>query len=155
MKVEKLLNTSGSISVAPGMEDGLCVASETGSKPHIVSKFKKGLLICDEDCRAWKSQRLCSHVLAVAEERKCLDNFLTSYRRSKDHETTQLCLCIINPRMLVRNQVVLNEECHHSIKSQILIPMLTHCQVEIMYLGPPYHPNQIVLSLIHYLLITL
>ena len=59
------------------------MCNETGSKLHIVSKSKKGLLICDEACLAWKSQKLCSHVLAVAEERKCLDDFLTSYRTSK------------------------------------------------------------------------
>ena len=83
MKAERLLNTSGNICVAPGMEDGMCVSSETGSKPHIVGKSKKGTLVCDDACLAWKSQKLCSHVVAVAEEKGCLDDFLTSYRRSK------------------------------------------------------------------------
>lgn len=83
IKAEKLLNSSGSICPAPGMEDGVCVASETGSKPHIVSISKKGSLVCDEACLAWKSQRLCSHVLAVAEEKGCLNEFLISHRRAK------------------------------------------------------------------------
>lgn len=83
MKAERLLNASGSICVAPRMEGAMCVASETGSKPDIVSTSKKGSLLCDEACLAWKSQRLCSHVLAVAEEKGCLDDFLTSYRKSK------------------------------------------------------------------------
>ena len=46
----------------------ICVASDAGDKPHIVSKTKKGNLACDDVCLAWKSRRLCSHVLAVAEE---------------------------------------------------------------------------------------
>ena len=83
MKAERLLNSSGSICVAPGMEDGMCVASAPGSKPHIVSKSKKGSLNCDEACLAWKSQRLCSHIVAVAEEKGCLNAFLMSYRRAK------------------------------------------------------------------------
>ena len=75
MKAERLLNASGSICVAPRMEGAMCVASETGSKTHIVSTSKKGSLLCDEAYLAWKSQRLCSHVLAVAEEKGCLDDF--------------------------------------------------------------------------------
>lgn len=61
----------------------MCVASEIESKPHILRKSKKGSLTCDEACLSWKSQRLCSHVVAVSEEKGCLDDFLTSYRRSK------------------------------------------------------------------------
>lgn len=45
------------------MENGICVASETKSKPHIVSKSKKGSLMCDEACLAGKSQQLCSHIV--------------------------------------------------------------------------------------------
>lgn len=41
-KAKRLLNSPGSICKAPGMSDALCVASETGSRPHIVSKTKKG-----------------------------------------------------------------------------------------------------------------
>ena len=59
------------------------VASETGSKPHIVCKTKKGSYSCDDACLAWKSQKLCSHVLAVAEQKQCLEEFLTGYKRSK------------------------------------------------------------------------
>ena len=42
-KANKLLNLPGSICKAPGMCDAMCVASETGSRPHIVSKTKKGV----------------------------------------------------------------------------------------------------------------
>ncbi len=82
-KAEKLLNTAGSLCKAPGMLDSMYVASATGSRPHVVSKTKKGNLACDDACMAWKSQTFCSHVLAVAEEKRCLSEFLSSYRRAK------------------------------------------------------------------------
>ena len=82
-KAEKLLNTTGSICKAPGMTNAMCVASDTGGRPHIVSRSKKGDLICDNECLAWKSKKLCSHVLAVAEEWKCLDEFLSWHKRMK------------------------------------------------------------------------
>ena len=82
-KAEKLLNTTGSLCKAPGMSDAMCVSSDSGSRPHIVSKTKKGSFACDDACIAWKSKRFCSHILAVAEDSKRLGEFLSSYRRSK------------------------------------------------------------------------
>ena len=79
-KAEKLLNTAGSICKAPGMPDAMCVASSSGDKPHVVSKTSKGNLTCDDACLAWKCRRFCSHVLAVAEEFNCLNEFLSSYK---------------------------------------------------------------------------
>ena len=67
----------GSICLAPGMCDVMCVASETGNKPHNVSVTKKGSLMCDEAWIAWKSQKFCFHVLAVAEKKNCLSECLT------------------------------------------------------------------------------
>ena len=43
-KAEKLLNTSGNLCPTPGMSDAMCVASDTGCKPHIVSKTEKKVL---------------------------------------------------------------------------------------------------------------
>ena len=84
-KAEKLLNTPGSICSAPGLTDSMCVASDTGSRPHIhvVSRTKKGSFACDNECLAWKTQKLCSHVLAVSENAGCLPEFLSCYRRMK------------------------------------------------------------------------
>lgn len=72
-KAEQLINTPNSICDAPGMENAKCVASTSGSKPHIVTISKKGLVNCDEQCIAWKSQRICSHTLAAAEAMGCLE----------------------------------------------------------------------------------
>ena len=82
-KAERLFNTHGNICNAPGMPDSFCVASEGGCKPHIVSKNKKGTVICDEVCLGWKSQKMCSHVLAAAEKMGCLDKTLQAYRKLK------------------------------------------------------------------------
>ena len=62
------------------MPDAMCVASSSGDKPHVVSKTSKGNLTCDDACLAWKCRRFCSHVLAVAEEFNCLNEFLSSYK---------------------------------------------------------------------------
>ena len=62
----KLLNAEGSLCSAPGVPGAKCVASESGNRPHIVSKTKKGSLACDDACKAWKSMKFCSHALAVA-----------------------------------------------------------------------------------------
>ena len=61
----------------------MCVASDTGSRPYIVTTTKKGGLACDESCIAWKSQKFCSHMfLAVAEKQDCLVEFLNDYSSS-------------------------------------------------------------------------
>ena len=84
-KAEKILNMPNGICEAPGMTGAKCVASETGGKPHIVieSKRRQGLLNCDDTCLGWKSQRICSHVLAAAESMGCLEEFLQHYKGNK------------------------------------------------------------------------
>ena len=71
-----MLNSPGSIYKALGMCDAMCV-------PHIVSITKKAGTACNDGCIAWKSQKFCSHVLAIAEETNCLDEFLIWYRKLK------------------------------------------------------------------------
>ena len=77
---ERVLDNPGSICPAPGMSGAMCVVSESGEKPHIVSNTKKGSLACGDSCLAWKSNKLCSHVLAVAEDWGCLNEFISWYR---------------------------------------------------------------------------
>ena len=48
-KAERLLNKEGSICKAPGLVDAMCVASETATRPHFVSKLKNGIF-------AWMSR---------------------------------------------------------------------------------------------------
>ena len=85
-KAEDLLNSFNGVCDAPGMTSAKCVASETAGRPHIVTRnTQKGLLQCDGDCLGWKSQRICSHVLAAAESMGCLSEFLKGYKGSKTH----------------------------------------------------------------------
>ena len=86
-KAERLLNKEGSICKAPGLVDAMCVASETATRPHFVSKLKNGIFACDESCIAWKSQKFCSHVLAVCEENQCLAEYISWYRSSKKKQS--------------------------------------------------------------------
>ena len=82
-KADRILQTPNSICDAPGMSNAKCVASESGGKPHIISKNKKGTLSCDDACIGWKSQRICSHVVAAAESMGLLNSFVASYRKAK------------------------------------------------------------------------
>ena len=91
-KAEKLLDNPGSICPAPGMSGAMCVASESGEKPHIASKTEKGSLACNNSCLAWKSNKLCSYVLAVAEDWGCLYEFISWCRRLKTGNYTAVCM---------------------------------------------------------------
>ena len=102
-KAEKLLNTEGSLCKAPGMSDAMCVASSTGSRPHIVCKTKKGSLACDDSCIAWKSLKFCSHVLAVAEE---TGSFWLPIEEQRLQEVTRQLLHMTNQRVLAKKQVL-------------------------------------------------
>lgn len=81
-KAEQLLSTQ-SICDAPGMVNAKCVARDAGEKPHIVSQNKRQEMVCDDMCVGWKSRKICSHVLAVAELMGCLKEFLRHYRGRK------------------------------------------------------------------------
>ena len=72
-KSRKASHKEGSICKAPGLVDAMCVVSETATRPHFVSKLKNGIFAGDESCIAWKSQKFCSHVLAVCEQKQCLE----------------------------------------------------------------------------------
>ena len=65
-KAERLLAMPNDVCSAQGMSNGKCIASESGEKPHIVtksqSKHKEGAINCDDACLGWKSQRICAHV---------------------------------------------------------------------------------------------
>ena len=87
-RAERFLNDPNGICDAPGMINSKCVASETGGRPHIVTLNKQGLPICDDSCLEWKSQKVCSHVLAAAEVMGSLGRFLRSYKGSNSKSTS-------------------------------------------------------------------
>ena len=93
-------------------------------KPHMVCKTKKGSFACDEACLAWKSQKLCNHILAVCEEKNAWKNFWLQVQ-----EVTLLYPLIVSPKMLVWNQGVRSEKVHLSTRSQSYVDPFTNSDV--------------------------
>ena len=84
-KADRILQTPNNIRDPPGMSNAKYVASESGGKPHIISKNKKGALCCDDACIGRKSQRICSHIVAAAESMGLFNSFVAAYRKAKVH----------------------------------------------------------------------
>ncbi len=93
-KAEELLNSSGSITEAPGNSaQSRMVLSRSGLRPHLVVPCKGGRFKCDSDCANFKSLGICSHSVAVAEVNKQLSEFLVSFKKTKKRPNfTQLAL---------------------------------------------------------------
>ena len=83
--MEESGKTAQHICAAPGMANARCVASDTGENPHIVTQNTRGATICDDSCIGWKSQKICAHVLAVAESKGHLEDFLQQYRAKPNY----------------------------------------------------------------------
>lgn len=84
-KAAEILCTDGAIVHAPGHStDARMVISRSGKRPHLVlPKRKSAGMTCDDDCPQYKSAKLCSHTVAVAEYNKKLDQFIQSYKGIK------------------------------------------------------------------------
>lgn len=81
-----LLNKKDSIMEIPFKPLTFMVESDRG-RPHYVVRSESGKVTCD-DCPHYKSGKICSHSLAVAEKCDQLKNFLTWYKRSSHTLTT-------------------------------------------------------------------
>lgn len=67
-KATELLSTEGAVVPAPGYPPDSCmVLSRSGKHPPLVTPKKNGGFSCDDKCPQYKSSKLCSHVVAVAE----------------------------------------------------------------------------------------
>ena len=122
-KAERILNTHGNICNTPGMPDSFCVASEGGGKPHIVTRNKKGVIVCDEACLGWKSQKMCSHVLATTEKMGCLNESIQAYRRLKQPISYTAALTHGLSKSVGKNQVL-----HRSAKvHQMYLSLKSTC----------------------------
>ena len=83
-KDTELLNTSRAVTSASGHpEEAKMVMSSSGQRPHLVLPCKGSRFKCDSDCLNFKSLGICSHTLVVAELNKSLQEFVTSFKRSK------------------------------------------------------------------------
>ncbi len=69
------------------------VASRSGSRPHLVTKGKDGLYHCDGECANYRSLKMCSHVVAVAQVNGDLLRFVESFGKKRRHPNlTKLAL---------------------------------------------------------------
>ena len=69
------------------------VLSRSGNRPHLVLPCKSGRYKCDSECANFKSLAICSHVVAVAELNKSLQEFITQFiKLKKQPNFTQLAL---------------------------------------------------------------
>ena len=83
-KANDLVNDEAAIVRAPGDADECAwmVKSYSGKRPHFVKASKCGFS-CDEQCMSFKSMKLCSHTIALAIKKDCVDKFLRWYRTMK------------------------------------------------------------------------
>ena len=81
-KASQLLRKRDNVIAKPGATDGSFIVAGTGNTIHVVTPGKGGCLKCDRNC-VNSSTRICEHVLAVAQIREKLSEFLAWYRRSK------------------------------------------------------------------------
>jgi hypothetical protein len=54
---------------APGMENAWFVTCISKEMPHLICVSKKGTVSCDKECEHYRSIGVCSHLMAVAENK--------------------------------------------------------------------------------------
>ena len=80
VKAEQYLISEKDIVPAPGNNSkAMMVASQSSNVPHFVCSSSDGQYYCDNGCLQWKSSKICSHTVAVAEKNGDLHAFLQWY----------------------------------------------------------------------------
>ena len=80
------LSDLSAICKSPGEEDVWLVKSSQGKRPHYVKLSKSNRCnryICDSDCLAYKSSKICAHSVAVAQKNDHLESFLKWFKSQK------------------------------------------------------------------------
>ena len=98
-KAEELMNDSSAITPAPGKDKtARIVLSYSSAIPHLVLKGTNGQFKCDSRCLNWRSSKLCSHSLAVAELNNELPAFLHWFNQSdSEPNITSLAMAGLPP----------------------------------------------------------
>ncbi len=64
-KAKELLTTPCAVINGPSLQKSgpqtVIVASKSGTKPHVVTRKSRGVLLCDSSCPNWAMLRFCSH----------------------------------------------------------------------------------------------
>ena len=83
VKVESLLEREGSITSFPGMQNAYFVESKSNPKePHKLYVYSNGNVECDNNCLQYKSYKICSHSVAIAEKYGCLKIFVEIVKKN-------------------------------------------------------------------------
>ncbi len=82
-KADQLINKEGLVVPQPGATNGSFIVAGYGNKFYSITPGKGGSISCDRTC-IHRSSKICEHVLAVAEKRKTLKEFVAWYKRSKN-----------------------------------------------------------------------
>lgn len=82
-KAQDLVADETAIVNAPGEDCAWCVKSYSNKRPHYVRKSKCGGFLCDEQCLSFKSNKLCSHTVALATKMECMSTFTKWFRTMK------------------------------------------------------------------------
>ena len=80
-KAHELLEHEGFVVPQPGATNGSFIVAGYRNKIYAVTPGEDGSIACDKSC-IHRSTRICEHVLAVAEKRSSLKEFLAWYRCS-------------------------------------------------------------------------
>lgn len=87
-KASKLVSNNTAIALALGQDsEARMVLSYSGKAPHLVTPKKGGDY---SSCPNWKAMGICAHCVAVAEINKKLSQFLSSKKRKKQANITNL-----------------------------------------------------------------
>lgn len=81
-KAATVVSTPGSVVPKPGASDGFFMVAGVSNKVHSVTPGKGGSLRCDSNCIN-RSTKTREHTLAFAQLNGTLQEFVTSYKRSK------------------------------------------------------------------------
>ena len=81
-RANRLLEFPENVISKPGATDGSFIVAGHSNKIHIVTPGKGGSIKCDRSC-VNSSTKICEHVLAVAQVRVTINEFLAYYKSSK------------------------------------------------------------------------
>ena len=81
-KAKSLVRNDGLVLEKPGATDGSYIVAGSANRIFCVSPGKGGSFKCDRSCINSRT-KICEHVIAVAEKRGKLEQFVEWFRRSK------------------------------------------------------------------------
>ena len=82
-KAQTLSSSDDGMVKCPGDSSSWMVKSESNKRPHFVKAGKCGGYICDEECLAYKSAKICAHSVAVAIKTGNVEKFLKWHNSKK------------------------------------------------------------------------